>query len=403
MLNRIGYWPALSLVLILGLLGAGPETKPSPTAAIVTLRGEVDDYTRDSLFRQFAAARAAGATTIILDLDTPGGLVTSGLDITRFLRGQNDLTVIAYIEKAYSAGAMIAVSCNQIVMAPSAVVGDCAPIVFKTDGGLDAMPPAERAKAQSPILADFDASADRNGYDRLLLESMVVTERVVYWVENPKTKERRFVNQVDYDKMIAAAGGGWISVPGVPCPVDGPETLLTVNTDEAVKLGLAKSIAASPQDLAAARHEAVVADLTPGAGEKIVEFLNNPVARSFLFTILSVSLYVVLGSPGHGLAEACAIVSLGLLLGVPLLTGYATWWEVVIIFAGLALVAFEVFVFPGHGVSAVAGIAMVLGGVLMTFVGITPGGRSGPTPPRPGPTSAPARRPSPAGWSVHCC
>jgi membrane-bound serine protease (ClpP class) len=364
---------SLLLVLFLGLMGAAPEPKPGATAAVVTLRGEVDDYTRDSLFRQFAAARKAGATTIILDLDTPGGLVTSGLDITRFIRGQNDLTVIAYVEKAYSAGAMIAVSCNQIVMAPSAVVGDCAPIIFKTDGGLDAMPPAERAKAQSPILADFDASADRNHYDRLLLESMVVTERVVYWIENPKTHDRQFTDQAGYDKLTTVAGGGWVPVPGVPCPVDGPSTLLTVETDEAIKLGLAKSIASSPQAVAAARHEAVVADLTPGAGEKIIEFFNDAFVRFFLFVVMAFSLYVVLSAPGHGFAEAVAVVSLGLLLGIPMLTGFATWWEVVIIFAGLGLVAFEIFVFPGHGVSAIVGLVMVLGGILLTFVAIEPG------------------------------
>src|SRR5581483_7320630 len=97
----------------------------------------VDDYTRDSLYRKFAEARKLGAKTIILDMNTPGGLVTAGLDISLFLRGQNDLHIIAYVHpKAYSAGAMIAVACNEIVMAPSAAVGDCAPIVFSTDGNL---------------------------------------------------------------------------------------------------------------------------------------------------------------------------------------------------------------------------------------------------------------------------
>jgi membrane-bound serine protease (ClpP class) len=372
--------PALLLVLILGLLGATPATLPTAvpeikdlkngTAAVITLRGHIDDYTRDALFRNFAAARAAGATTIIIDLDTPGGLVTSSLDIARFIRGQNDLTVIAYVEKAYSGGAMVAVACNQIVMAPSAVVGDCAPIIFKTDGGLDAMPPAERAKAQSPVLADFDASADRNGYDRLLLEAMVITERVVYWVEDPKTHARQFVDQAGYDKLTKQ---GWISVPGVPCPVDGADTLLTVNTDEAIKLGLAKGIAISPQALADSRHEPVVADLTPGAGEVIIEFLNHPLVRWFAMIGFMFSMYIVLSAPGHGFAEAIAVISLGVLIGVPLLTGHATWWEAVMIFAGLALVAFEIFVFPGHGVSLILGIILVLGGILMTFVGGTPG------------------------------
>src|SRR5450432_1596632 len=178
---RLRLLPVLC-VYFLAALAASAQTTAPASVAIVALHGEVDDYTRDSLFRKFAEARALGAHTVILDLDTPGGLVTSGLDISRFLRRQEDLHIIAFVrDKAYSAGAMIAVSCNEIVMAPAAVVGDCAPIIFKTDGNLDPMPAAERAKAQSPVVNDFDASADRNGYNKLLLESMVITERVVHW------------------------------------------------------------------------------------------------------------------------------------------------------------------------------------------------------------------------------
>jgi membrane-bound serine protease (ClpP class) len=346
---------------------AGPTTNP---IAIVSLHGEVDNYTYKLLVRQFDEAKAAGAKTIILDIDTYGGLVISGFDITHFLRGQTDVHTIAYVNKGISAGAMVSVACDEIVMAPNGVIGDCAPIIFDTGGKLDPLPAAERAKEQSPIIADFDASADHAGYSRLLLESMVVVERVVYWVQDPKKAERRFVDQAEYDKLTKA---GWTAVPGVSCPVDGPDTLLTVYTDEAVKLGLAKGVSPSAIALAGERGN-LVADLTPGAGEAVVEFLNNDVVRSLLFTILTISLWVILGAPGHGLAEACCVISLGLLLGIPLLTGYAAWWEVVAIFGGLALLAFEVFVFPGHGVSAIVGIVLILGGLLLTFVGPNSGG-----------------------------
>jgi len=354
---------------------AQPAVTTAPSSVVViALHGEVDDYTRDSLFRNFDQARRLGARTVILDLDTPGGLVTAGLDISRFLRRQDDLHVIAYVrDKAYSAGAMIAVACNEIVMAPDAVVGDCAPIVFNTDGHLDPMPAAERAKAQSPIVNDFDASATRNGYDRQLLEAMVITERVVHWVQSP-TGQRRFVDAKEYADLTAK---GWKPVDGVPNPVDGPETLLTVETSEAMKLGIARAIAASPEALAQERGMTVLADLTPGPGERFIETLNNAALRGLLLTIFLTTLYISLSSPGHGAAEATAIISLGLFIGIPLLTGYAQWWELVAIFAGLALLAFEVFVFPGHGVSAIVGLIMMLLGILMTFVPKEPTGTPG--------------------------
>ncbi len=342
-----------------------PTTQPTP-AAIVSLVGEVNDYTRDQLLRQFAQARRAGARTVIVHIDTFGGMVPSALDIAQFIRGQSDLHTVAYVDKAFSAGAMIAVSCDEIVMAPSAVIGDCAPIRADGEGKIDPIPTAERAKANSPVVSDFDASAARNGYDRLLLESMVIAERVVYAVENPTTHERRYVNEIDYPKL---SGQGWRDVPGLPVPVDAADTLLTVHTDEAVALRLATGTAASAEALAGERGMALVADLRPGAGEAVVAFLGQPFMRGIAMLVLAISLWTFLGSPGHGLAEAMAVLSLGVLVGVPLLTGYAQWWEVLVILGGLALLAFEVFVFPGHGVSAVLGAGMVLGGLLLTFVG----------------------------------
>ncbi len=367
------HWLTL-LIFALLLSPAVAQAAPPPPAVVISLHSEVDDFTRDALERKFAEARAMGAKTIILDMDTPGGLVTAGLDISRFIRRQDDLHVIAFISnKAYSAGAMIAVACNEIVMAPASVVGDCAPIVFNTEGELEAMPAAERAKAQSPIVNDFDASADRNGYDRLLLESMVIVERTVHWVQSPDGK-RKFVDDAEYHKLTDA---GWKPVAGVPDPLDGPQTLLTLQTDIAQKVGLAAAVSDSPQSLADTRGLKIVADLTPGVGENFVALLGTAAIRSLLLTIFMACLYIALSAPGHGAAEATAIIALGLLIGVPLLTGYAQWWEVVAIFGGLALLAFEIFVFPGHGVSAVMGIILMLGGLLMTFVGKDPSGSPG--------------------------
>jgi len=335
----------------------------------------VDDYNRDALFRNIERARKAGAKAVILHVDTYGGLVSSGLDIARFLRRQDDLHIIAFVDdKAISAGAMIALACNEIVMAPSSVLGDCAPIVFKSDGKLESLPPDERAKQESPILKDFEASAVRNGYDPLLVTSMVSAPKVVYYVEDGEG-HRRFVDEPIYKTLVK--DGDWKPVPGLSNPVDGPATLLTVTTDEALKLGLAKAQVRSVEELANQRGYTIVADFSPTAGDRIVSVLGNPLVRGILLIIFLNSLFVAFKMPGHGAAEAIALLSLGMLVGVPLLTGYATLWEILIILGGLALVAFEIFVFPGHMVSLLVGSVMVFGGLLLTFVGDTitmPGG-----------------------------
>jgi membrane-bound serine protease (ClpP class) len=368
----------LALLTLVGLLApiapAATTTQPTPTAT-VRLEGKVDDYNRDGFITRFNHAKAAGAKVIIIDLDTYGGMVTSGLDISRFLKSQSDVHTIAYIgDKAISAGAMIALACNEIVMAPSAQLGDCAPISIRDDGSLQSMGETERAKQESPILAEFRDSALRNGYDPLLAQSMVSMKIVVNWVQDADG-QRRFVDEKEFESLTKQ---GWTEVheADVPTPVDSEFTLLTVSGKTAFKLGLARAQAPSMSALAVDRNYNVVASYSPSIGDKAIEWLNNPFVRMILMMLFAQCLYASLHAPGHGFAETMAVLALAILVGVPLLTGYAQWWEIVVLLIGVALIALEIFVIPGFGVTGILGILMVLFGLIMTFVGKEPAGPS---------------------------
>jgi len=268
---------------------------------------------------------------------------------------------------------MIALACDELVMQPGSRIGDCAPIVMRSDGSLEALPPAERAKFESPVLADFRESARRNGYDPLMAEAMVSVGRIVYYIQN-ETGERRFVNKEDFDSLSSQ---GWQTVEGVPVPLDRDTELLTIDAEIAKRIGLSKDSFVSPEALASDRGWTITSRSLHGFGEKLVAMLSSPIARSVLFTVFMWSLYLTISVPGHGAPEAFALTSFGLLLGIPLLTGYAQWWEIVLIFGGLALIAFEIFVFPGHLISLVIGLVMMIGGFLLTFVPKEPSGIPG--------------------------
>jgi membrane-bound serine protease (ClpP class) len=366
-----GVIPAVFLAALTALFCAplradSPATQPAVDnrAAIIQIQGEIDDYSKDQLLQRFNQARAAGAHTIILDIDTYGGLVTSGLEISTFIKEQDDLHIIAYVhDKAISAGSMIAMACDEIVMNPYAKMGDCAPIIFG-ENGLEAMPPAERAKAESPVLQDFLESAKRNHRDPLLAAAMVDVTRVVYWVQND-AGEKRFVDDKDYATLIAT--GHWKDVPGAKVPIDGPTTLLTVDGQEAVQYGLASQTNRDVSELVRQRGYQIVAELDQGFGDQLVEVLSGAVVRGLLIVIFLQCLYVVLHAPGHGVAETIGLVALVLMLGVPLLTGYAQWWEILMIFLGLALVAIEI-VLPGHFIPGITGGLLVIFGLIMTFI-----------------------------------
>lgn len=168
-----------------------------------------------------------------------------------------------------------------------------------------------------------------------------------------------------------------MTVTALHTPIDGPESLLTVHSNLALQLGLAKQIVNSADQLAQQRNYNLLRTLEPSLGDRAIDWLGGDVVRLVLTIIFFMSLYTALHVPGHGAPEAFAAASLMILLGVPLLTGYAQWWEILAILIGLALLAFEVFVFPGHFVPGIVGLLLALGGFLMTFVPKEPDGMPG--------------------------
>lgn len=365
----------VSLFALAATADVESSTEPSPTtqptlkgngqAYVVVLEGEVNDYSRTMLARRLDQVKSAGGSVVILKVNTWGGSALSAIEISQLLKSQQGLHIIAFVEqKAISAGAMIALACNEIVMQPGSMIGDCAPIIPG-----EQLEKTERAKSEGPILAEFYDSAQRNGYDELLVSAMVSVGRVVYYIQSPGG-ERKFVDEEGYQKLVK--DGDWKPVEGLPSPVDRDDQLLTVTADQAEKLGISKGTFATPVALASARGYGISGTLEHSAGENLVGFLSSNSVRGTLSVIFMISLYIAFQTPGHGAPEAVALSSLALLLGVPMLTGYAGWLEVLLILIGIALMAVELFIIPGFGFVGLTGIFLILLGLVLTFVPAEP-------------------------------
>ena len=375
-------WLVLWLVVSASLAqDAGPATLPASApaerkAVVIEVSGEITDVTTSYLRRRYERAEALGATVVILRLDTWGGGVGAALDISQFIKSQAPrMTTIAFVHrKAVSAGVLIAIACDKITTESSALLGDCAPI---SPG--QQLQPTERAKAEGPILAEFYDSAVRNHHDPLLVQSMVSLGRAVYYVQGP-AGEKRFVDQTTYDKLSVDQ---WKPVEGVPNPVNADTSLLTVSGTLAARLGLAAYVAADVDAVARAEGLSVIARYEPGAGQWLIDLLNNDVVRGLLIVVLLASGFIALSHPGTGAPEVVCMIALATLLGVPLLTGWASWLEVTLILVGVALLALEVFVIPGFGVTGIAGLVLVGVGLILTFAPGEPAGTGGILPALP--------------------
>lgn len=376
---------------------AAADSAKTPTRAVrITIDDEINDITFKSMVRRFDEARANGANMVVLELDTPGGLVTSALDICNYIKNVSDLRVVAWVHPhAYSAGAMIAVACDEIVMSSSSRMGDCAPIMISPTDGLQSLGETERAKAESPILKEFRDSAHRRGYDALLSESMVRIGSEIYWIENTKAGVRRFVSVDEKNELIKPGdtSSAWRLVRTMPDPVlqktldvQQPvvtkKDLLTLTQTEAVWFGFAKAIVSSESDLTS--HYALLSApvrLDMNWSEVLAAWLSSPIVRSILFILMLMGAYAEFHAPGHLVGGIVALVSLALFLGAPYLTGLANVWEIVIVILGVGLIAIELFLTPGFGLPGFLGVALVLVGLVASFAGPDlPAVPSGPLP-----------------------
>lgn len=385
--GRVALAAAAVLLAATPLPGEGRTGRGA--AVLMPIRGEINDILAASVKRRVDEALEKGAKTIIFELNTPGGMVTSALDICHTIKGlPDDVRTVAWVRPmALSAGAMISVSCREIVMSRASRIGDCAPIMIDPTGGLQELPAAERAKAESPILQEFRDSAGRNGYNALLLRAMVTVGAEVWWLENTETGQREFVDGEEKSRRIDDVEAGqrvWKLVekfPGpdgreydVAQPVDHKETLLTLSQTEAVGYGLARGIAANDEEL---RELLGLADapvrIDVTGWESFALWLNSALVRGILLTIFLIGGYIEFQKPGLILPGVVALIALAIFLAAPYAAGLADIWTIVLLVIGLILLAVEVFVLPGFGIAGLLGIVFVLAAFLGTFVPPEPG------------------------------
>ena len=377
------------------------------TAAILRLQGEITDVTTESMRRRIDTARERGAGVIILDMDTPGGLVTSSIAIADLLRNLPEVKTVAWVNPtALSGGSLIAVACDEIVMARSSRIGDSQVIMIGAEGP-QAVPEELQPKAYTPVLHDFRTSATRNGYSQVLSEAFVIPEREVWWLENVTTGEREFVFTEEKERRLGeedlegktewSVGRGndpdraaeneeneWRLVKSfydpllqkdVPVmqPVERDDQLLQMSASEAYAYGFSKGMVTSEDDLRARYGLSSIIRLEPLWSELLAHWLTSMYVRGFLLVVIFLAAYVEFHSPGVGLPGLVAVIGLAIFVGAPYLTGLANVWEIVLILAGFTLISLELFVIPGFGVAGISGVALVFIGLVATFVPEEPG------------------------------
>ncbi|MFO8012178.1 MAG: NfeD family protein [Phycisphaerae bacterium] len=334
---------------------------PLPTAR-VPVSGIIDTALRTSVARRGGDAVDDGRGLVIFHITSSGGYLEDGLELSREIQrlGRRARTLAFVDAKAYSAAAILAFSCQEIVMTPEASIGACTPYMASPVGGAQPMEEQVRAKIEGTIVERLETLAEKHGYPKALLKAMVTMPTVVIEARNEKTGEVQYVEEED----LFALGPDWKKGKTV---VSGSE-VLTVGAEDARTYGLAKHVVprlGRLYDLYPIKDRIEVYPVT--WNETLVSWLNNMYFKALLVLIGLLGIYVEMHTPGVGVPGAIGLAAFGLLFATSFLAGRPEWLPVLLFVGGMALLAVELLVTPGFGVLGGGGAVLVLASIILAL------------------------------------
>jgi membrane-bound serine protease (ClpP class) len=335
---------ALALLLVLPLAGAAaaaapagtPVSAPAPVVDVVRLDGIIGPATARYVLRGLRQASQDGAAALVIELDTPGGLMTSMDQIAKAFLASPTPTIV-YVwpsgARAASAGVFITYAADVAAMAPTTHLGAAHPVNVEP-GGAGSTPEGKTmiAKVTNDAVAEIRGFAATRG-------------RNADWAERAVRES------------------------------------VSITDDEALRLHVVDLIAPTPEALLAAVDGRVVhtpagavrlhtrgarlVDIPMDVTERLLLLLSDPNVGFILMTMAIYGIIFELSNPGS--------VFPGVIGGLALIMALASFAVIEVNLAGLLLIGFAVLLFiadikvPSHGILTAGGLAsFILGALLLT-------------------------------------
>ncbi|TET98220.1 MAG: nodulation protein NfeD, partial [Dehalococcoidia bacterium] len=128
---RLAIAAALLVLGVVGFACGGGLGAPPDAVHVLTADGVVGPVMERYLDRGMDAAEDEDAQAVVIQLDTPGGLITSMNDIVKRILS-SEVPVIVYVSpqggKAASAGTFITMAAHVAAMAPATTIGAATPV-----------------------------------------------------------------------------------------------------------------------------------------------------------------------------------------------------------------------------------------------------------------------------------
>jgi len=331
---------------------AEPFRQPGREIVLLVVDGMINPATADYIHDGIERGRQEGAQAVVIQLDTPGGLLDSAKSIVKDILGA-PVPIIVYVAPsgagATSAGVFVTLAANVAAMAPGTNIGAAHPVGGQGENISGDM----REKVEN-----FAASLSRT----------IAQERGrnVEWAEKAVRESVSITEQEAVKEGVVDLVADSI-----------PDLLRKVN---------GRKVEVAGREVELATEDANVQRYDMRLRQKILDILANPNIAYLLLMAGVLGLYVEFTHPGvffPGVAGTiCLLLGMAALQVLPI-----NYSGLALIILGLALLVSELFL-PSFGVLGIGGIIAFILGSLLLFD--TPGR------PRPSPAS-----PSPsAGWSL---
>jgi membrane-bound serine protease (ClpP class) len=323
--------------------GAAPATVPASRAGapgvvdVVQLDGIVGPATARYVLRGLRQADADGAQALIIEMDTPGGLLTSMDQIAKALLASRTPSIV-YVypsgARAASAGVFITYAANIAAMAPTTHLGAAHPVNVAPGGGSTPEDKTMITKVTNDAAAEIRGFAARRG-------------------RNPDWAERAVRESVSITDQDALK----LHVINLIAP--SPQALLADVDGMKVETG------AGAQARVLRTRDARLVEIPMDATERFLLLLGDPNVGFVLMTMAIYGIIFELSNPGS--------VFPGVIGGLALILALASFAVIEVNMAGLLLIGFALILFiadikvPSHGILTAGGLAaFIFGSLLLT-------------------------------------
>lgn len=321
----------------------------SPRAATVyvaTVSGGINPAVSDYIRTTLATAESSGAEAMVLELDTPGGLLSSTKDIVTALLNAR-IPVIVFVSPrgawAGSAGTFITLAGHVAAMAPGSTIGAAHPVSFLPGG---APPPDGGKEGEEKASPPRDIAGEK-------IENVTAA-----FIESIARERNRNVDwAIEAVRNSKAIG----SVEAVEKNV---VDLIAEDLDHLLELVNGRVVTVGREERTLSTENARIERVEMGLVNAFFDVISDPQLAMLLILAGLLGLYVEFTQPGvifPGVAGAVCLVLAALSLQiVPF-----NWLGLILIFTGIALLVAELFV-TSFGVLFASGVAcLAIGGYLL--------------------------------------